>query len=734
MRLVLKSEPVSPTGSMSSVGILNQLGRPKLETLAVLVRETVQNSWDARIADHVPVSYMVRGWEILPDQRQILRNQVFSERPTPESLPMEILDSDAPLYGLIIADRGTRGLAGPTRADVVPEGSERNFISFLRDVGQPSNQSLSGGTYGYGKASLYLTSGMRTILVHTRCKTSGGKFESRFIAASLGQRWADKKHRQFTGRHWWGTNGGDVAEPVFNRDADQLAASLGMGGFESNETGTTILILDPLLNDRTSEKQARFEAIERTPVQALNLMAEYALWFFWPKMIAKDAGFPSVNFRFSWENHVVELPHPSEFPPLAGFVEAMERLKGGRTDGAVLQMHTKDIASERPRKHLGKLVLQQFVIQKDFTRLDTGSSESPFDSITHHTALMRQAELVVKYLEGRPLASSIGYAGVFIADADVDDVFAKSEPPTHDEWSPESLTDSWHKTYVRVALRKISEEMMGFAQTPRTAAPVGTLTPLGAFATWLGETLIPMEIGTSANRPRQHPNIPLPNFLVRSDAPLSPSTTSASPTFSTNGGTQMSEGVSGINTNPASSTSISPESRPPDSIGTFDTVYSSNEPIFPRPMRTSADSELLPAPTLPTNAQETSSPKPMPPRKVVRGNSVAEIIHDELVEYEGRPALLVTFDVHHAENADGTTVKLHAQAVLDSDVIEDEPPLGGSMAQTTRWVSPVGDVFMDSDGSIFIAVSQPRDKWQVLVLLPDDMMVSVELDAKAEVL
>jgi hypothetical protein len=720
---------------MSSVGILNQLGRPKLETLAVLVRETVQNSWDARIADHVPVSYMVHGWEMLLGQRQVLRNQVFSERPAPESLPMEVLDGNAPLYGLIIADRGTRGLAGPTRADIVPEGSERNFISFLRDVGQPSNQSLSGGTYGYGKASLYLTSGLRTILVHTRCKTSGGKFESRFIAASLGQRWADEKHRQFTGRHWWGTDGGDVAEPVLNRDADQLAESLGMGGFESDETGTTILILDPLLNDRTSEKQARFEAVERTPVQALNLMAEYALKFFWPKMLENDAGFPAVSFRFSWEDHVVKLPRPSEFPPLAGFVEAMERLKGRRSDDAVLRIHAKDIASERPRKHLGKLVLQQFILQKAFTRLDTGSSESPFDSITHHTALMRQAELVVKYLEGRPPASSsIGYAGVFIADADVDDVFAKSEPPTHDEWSPDSLTESWHKTYVRVALRKISEEMMSFAQTPRTAAPVGTLTPLGAFATWLGETLIPMEIGTSANRPRQRPNIPLPNFLVRSDAPPSPLTTSASPTFSTNGGTQMSEGLLGINTGPAAPTSFSPESHLSDSTGTSDAVYPSKEPVFPRPMNTPADSCLPPAPTLPTNAQETSSPKPVSPRKVVRGNSAAEIIHDELVEYEGRPALLVTFDVRHAENADGTTIKLHAQAVLDSDVIEDEPPLGGSTAQAARWVSPAGEVFLDSDGSIFIAVSQPREKWQVLVLLPDDMMVSVELDTKAEVL
>ena len=109
-----------------------------------------------------------------------------------------------------------------------------------------------------------------------------------------------------------------------------------------------------------------------------------------------------------------------------------------------------------------------------------------------------------------------------------------------------------------------------------------------------------------------------------------------------------------------------------------------------------------------------------------------KIIYDELVEYEVIPALLITFDVRHAENADGTTVRLKAQAVLDSDVIEDEPPLGGSMVHTARWVSPSGDVFADSDGSIFISVSQPSEKWQVLALLPDDMMANIELTAKAE--
>jgi|GEM_PF-489828 len=735
MRLTLKSEPVSPTGSISSVGILNQLGRPKLDTLAVLIRETVQNSWDARLSDDAILSYIVHGWQLLPSQRQVLSEQVFSVRPPLASLSMTLFDSAEPLLGLIIADRGTTGLEGPTRADVVPEGSPRRFISFLRDIGQPSNQNLSGGTYGYGKASLYLASGMKTILVHTRCKLPNGQLESRFIAAALGQRWADESDRQFTGRHWWGRDGGDAAEPILDRDADDLAAALGMGGFTDDETGTTILILDPLLNDRSTSEQLSFEAGERTSFQAFNLMAEYILWFFWPKMLDSGSGHPSIQFQLQWEETPINIPHPKDFPPLRGFVEAMDRLKGRGDDESFLRAEVQNIDSERPRQHLGTLALQRFFVQKE-TVFDTGSTNSLFEGITHHTALMRQAELVVKYLEGRLLANnSIGYAGVFITDPLIDTVFAKSEPPTHDDWSPDSLTDKWHKTYVRVALRDIKSQMASFAQAPRTIEPQGMLTPLGAFATWLGESLIPMETGTAASRPRQRPNISLPTFLVRSDRASTPAQPSSPSTFSKND--DAGKALIGSNPTPVG-TMV--DTLPINSLPNNESSEN-NQPESANPNLTSGeDSDLNspsprenppPAPTFPTTTLAKLEPKQFT-RKPIRGHSSAEIIYDELVEYEHNPALLITFNVRHAENADGTSITLKAQAVLDSDRIEDEPPVGGSMVQVARWISPAGDVFANSDGNIFISVLEPREKWQVLVWLPGDIMANIELEAKAE--
>ena len=42
------SQKNDPMGGMSSRGYLNSLGRPSLDPLIVMIRESVQNSWDAK--------------------------------------------------------------------------------------------------------------------------------------------------------------------------------------------------------------------------------------------------------------------------------------------------------------------------------------------------------------------------------------------------------------------------------------------------------------------------------------------------------------------------------------------------------------------------------------------------------------------------------------------------------------------------------------------------------------
>lgn len=84
----------------------------------------------------------------------------------------------------------------------------------------------------------------------------------------------------------------------------------------------------------------------------------------------------------------------------------------------------------------------------------------------HHVALLRPAELVVRYMEGSiNEAEQRQWAGVFITDigenAEVEKAFAMSEPPAHDDWQPkaaQALTPH-QRTYVNVALSRIRERI-----------------------------------------------------------------------------------------------------------------------------------------------------------------------------------------------------------------------------------------------------------------------------------
>src|SRR3954468_14824677 len=44
------SEPYNATGGLAAEGVINQLGRPDIEPLEVVVREAIQNCWDAKRA------------------------------------------------------------------------------------------------------------------------------------------------------------------------------------------------------------------------------------------------------------------------------------------------------------------------------------------------------------------------------------------------------------------------------------------------------------------------------------------------------------------------------------------------------------------------------------------------------------------------------------------------------------------------------------------------------------
>ena len=520
--LDLYSERYTPSGNVAAAGIQNQLGRPKLDRLTVLIREALQNCWDARLAGGDGMRARVELEALDARAEGVLREHVLGQSPPSPAHSMgDLLDgvareafgddeaaegeqglSEASWAGegstsgelrlLMFGDRGTSGLGGPTRADIVLEeddGESRDFVDFLRNVGQPPDREFTGGTYGYGKAILYNTSAVRTILVYTRCHVSG-RATSRFIAARLGDQFTVKppheRSGRYTGRHWWGVAAGDgFAEPLSGEPADRLAAALGMDrDFEEGERGTTIAIVAPVLG-------------ERDPERALRYMGEQIIWNFWPLLRGSNRhGSERMRLSLTLNGEELTMPSVETFEPVRVMVNALENLEAHERGeprphptGTV-----EEVWCQRPRKLLGHLS-----ILRDMTRQprwfaphqDDRRSMPVRTRVLSHVALMRAPRIVVRYEEGEQLPSDmLHWGGVFVAHADVDHAYAGSEPPTHDDWAPEYLEDRHQATYVRVGLRRIQEYIRRFVAPERPGARGSEHVDLGAMSRSLGGLLV----------------------------------------------------------------------------------------------------------------------------------------------------------------------------------------------------------------------------------------------------
>lgn len=501
MPLELYSEPFAPSGGLAGEGARRLLGAPSLTQLQTLLREAGQNSWDARRGDAIRISIRIRTLTV--EEAAVLGGQVFAAMPVAASdadllAPLRSAET-TPIRVLEIADFGTWGLSGPTRADIRSGTGERdNFVNLVRNIGARRDIALGGGTYGYGKMSLFAASRCSTIILDSLA-VSGEGVERRFIATHVGDEYADARDQRFTGRHWWGAAAADGArthvDPVVGASAEALSRGLGMPDRTDGDTGTTVLIVLPDLDEH-----------------AVADMREALLWYFWPKMLRRDGGAPPIAFELWDEGERVVIPPPAQFPPLDLFVEAYESLK--RNEG------TREIRVGVAQRLTGRLAIRRG-FRGDRSAARTDGLIPPTSAAI---ALMRPVELVVKYLEGQPIGNDLQeWAGVFIADSDpeIEKAFAASEPPAHDDWIFESLTERNARMYVKTTLRRI-QQFASETIFPQQAEVTGDRNqpPLAKAAARLGQ-LLPFDPdlpGAAPDRPitgrRRRWRIEPPEFIT----------------------------------------------------------------------------------------------------------------------------------------------------------------------------------------------------------------------------
>jgi hypothetical protein len=452
------SQTFPPEGASAAEGIRNQLGRPELDLLTILVREAAQNSWDARRNDVPGVDFRLSIGSVSAAHLAAWRDLLLRNAPIDGDLPLRRILRKSDIRTLTVSDRGTSGLGGPTRADAL-HSNNHDFISFVRNIGEPRDKELGGGTYGFGKGIFYLLSTAGTVLLHTRCDDGSGRLQTRLIGCALWKSYVGNDgtaERRYTGRHWWGDVSGGIAEPLVGDSAEAAARKLGLEPFEDDETGTDVVVVDPILDGRNS-------------LQAAEYLAETVAWHLWPKMLARSNGRPAMRFAVRCDGVEVPVPDPESTRPLDLFVAAYRKLQG---DGG------RDLECRSPKKLLGRLSLVKTVapaLMPTAAGLTAG-----VDTLVHHVCLMRPAELVVTYHRGpKPPSELLAYAGVFRADQTMDEVYARAEPPTHDGWNPQSL-QSPESTFVRTTFRRIQEALDGLLELGGASRGGSAALALGA--------------------------------------------------------------------------------------------------------------------------------------------------------------------------------------------------------------------------------------------------------------
>jgi hypothetical protein len=289
------------------------------------------------------------------------------------------------------------------------------------------------------------------------------------------------------------------------------------------------------------------------------------------------------------------------------------------------------------------------------------------------------------------------------------------------------LGEKLHKTYIRVALRKIEQEMDLFAKPPAVHATSSILTPLGAFANELGSSLLPSAPGPAATfKPLEPP-------LTQKFGDISPTPASSVNQMPRIAPQRVVE-YSGLSMNEE----IEPDIvlRPLVSQPVHVQLQPSTGPLpknaFASLSPTSDYAKLLPLPNpllqsssgsnLIGNSQRSGRIKGRP--------SVRPLSEGEFVEVNGVSALKIEFLVKPAANSAGTQVYASVRAILEGSQPETEPPIGGSLAHVLKWIAPDGTQYQGLS-NIYVP-AEVDGSWCVIVSLPDDIMVGIDLSGEAK--
>jgi len=480
-------------GDFDGAGQERVLGMSQLSSVETLIRETAQNSWDARLEGRVPeyhVELRSAGDELRRDLSELLG--------CPANLGLEEAWRDPALRLLEIRDRKTTGLDGPFRLGVSDEESTDNYKDLILKLGVPRSDGGGGGTYGFGKTAAYAFSRRGTLIYWTRC-WDGGVLQDRLVASGMGESF-EIAGDEFTGRHWWGVSAPDGSVlPLLDEDARLIGERIFSQGFSDGETGTSILIIDPVLEaDTGSDAEHSTSDGWGEPAKEFSALARTAIrQHLWPKLTPPPGSTePPMKIQLLADGQDIDLGAPDR-GAWRHWASALNAVRSVRSGDKGVEIESIDgpsphlIEITRFSEVIGHLSVVRRVQPPAAISADDDLDPAGPGTSYGRLALMRgQAELVVRTESGGQDEGSTGtdWFAVYKASDHRDRDYAATEPPAHDDWVAESAEPE-NKRLVNLTRRKIKEALRSLLAPVDLAQAGSSRVATSALAHELGSLL-----------------------------------------------------------------------------------------------------------------------------------------------------------------------------------------------------------------------------------------------------
>lgn len=237
----MKIEIAEP-GRMTQTGssLLKLIQNNKTPVLDLLVRESVQNSLDARklTSKFVNVEFLTGKFSC----KELSKEFEGISEPLTERFGYKSYSYIA------IRDSETTGLTGEMDYRKVTDNNYGNLLKLVYEICKPQEAEGAGGSWGLGK-TVYFRIGIGLVVYYSRIKT-GRKYESRLAAslveneAAYGSIIPSYKNLAKRGIAWWGKSAGiNNTVPVTDEDyIREFLEIFGIKPYTGEETGTTIII------------------------------------------------------------------------------------------------------------------------------------------------------------------------------------------------------------------------------------------------------------------------------------------------------------------------------------------------------------------------------------------------------------------------------------------------------------------------------------------------------------